>query len=358
MSVFPLLPGITMQRIQTARLEMNVLTAGQSSAEPVVLLHGNVSSARFWEETMQVLAGQGAYVIAPDQRGYGDTQALPIDATRGLRDWSDDLQSLIEAVGIGPFHLIGWSAGGGIAMQYAVDHAAQVRSLTLVSAMSPFGFGGTKGANGEPDYADFAGSGGGTANPDFAQRLLNGDRGSDSPNSPRNVMNTFYFKPPFHPAPAREEAFVDAMLTTKVGDDFYPGDMRPSANWPGVGPGASGINNAFSPAYCNLSDFAAIDPQPAVLWIRGADDQIVSDTSFFDFGFLGQLGFVPGWPGADVYPSQPMVSQLRHVLDAYQANGGAYTEVVFADCGHSPQIEKLGEFKDALLPFIQIGQTG
>ena len=68
MSVFPLLPGITMQRIQTARLEMNVLTAGQSSAEPVVLLHGNVSSARFWEETMQVLAGQGAYVIAPDQR--------------------------------------------------------------------------------------------------------------------------------------------------------------------------------------------------------------------------------------------------------------------------------------------------
>ena len=84
-----------MQRIQTARLEMNVLTAGQSSAEPVVLLHGNVSSARFWEETMQVLAGQGAYVIAPYQRGYGDTQALPIDATRGLRDWSDDLQSLI-----------------------------------------------------------------------------------------------------------------------------------------------------------------------------------------------------------------------------------------------------------------------
>lgn len=355
MSTYPLLPGIARQRIQTARLEMNVLSAGQPTSEPVVLLHGNVSSARFWEETMLMLADQGAYVIAPDQRGYGDTQALPIDATRGLRDWSDDLHSLIEAVGIGPFHLIGWSAGGGIAMQFAMDYAAHVRTLTLVSAMSPFGFGGTQGVAGEPNFDDFAGSGGGTANPDFAQRLLSSDRGADSPNSPRNVMNTFYFKPPFRPAPAREEAFVDAMLTTKVGDDFYPGDMRPSANWPGVGPGVRGINNTYSPAYCNLSDFAAIEPQPAVLWIRGADDQIVSDTSFFDFGFLGQLGFVPGWPGADVYPAQPMVSQLRHVLDAYQANGGAYTEVVFADCGHSPHIEKPEEFKNALLPFIRIG---
>ena len=355
MTAFSLLPGISAQAVQTTRLQMNVLTAGEPHGEPVVLLHGNVSSARFWEETMQALASQGAYAIAPDLRGYGDTQARPIDATRGLRDWSDDLHSLVEALGIGPFHLVGWSAGGGIAMQYAMDYAAQVRSLTLVAAMSPFGFGGTHGVNGEPNYADFAGSGGGTANPDFAQRLLSGDRGADSPNSPRNVMNTFYFKPPFRPAPAREEVFVEAMLSTKVGDDFYPGDMVASANWPGVGPGARGINNTYSPAYCNLSDFAAIEPQPAVLWIRGADDQIVSDTSFFDFGFLGQLGFVPGWPGMEVYPPQPMVSQLRHLLETYQAQGGAYSEVVLTECGHSPHIEKPEEFRSALLPFLQIG---
>ena len=35
--------------------------------------------------------------------------------------------------------------------------------------------------------------------------------------------------------------------------------------------------------------------------------------SFFDFGFLGQIGAVPGWPGAEAYPVQPMVSQLRAV---------------------------------------------
>jgi pimeloyl-ACP methyl ester carboxylesterase len=109
-----------------------------------------------------------------------------------------------------------------------------------------------------------------------------------------------------------------------------------------VGPGTKGVNNALSPVYLNQGAFAAISYHPPVLWIRGADDQIVADTSLFDLGFLGQLGAVPGWPGADVYPPQPMVSQVRLVLDRYRSNGGQYSEVVLPDCGHSPHIEKLG----------------
>ena len=84
-----------------------------------------------------------------------------------------------------------------------------------------------------------------------------------------------------------------------------------------------------------------------MLWIRGADDQIVSDSSFLDFGTLGKLGYVPGWPGDEAFPSQPMVSQIRYVLDGYAARGGRYTEVVVADCGHSPHIEKPDEFRKA-----------
>jgi pimeloyl-ACP methyl ester carboxylesterase len=116
--------------------------------------------------------------------------------------------------------------------------------------------------------------------------------------------------------------------------------MTPSNNWPNVAPGIQGPNNALSPKYLNQSAFATIHPKPPVLWIRGANDQIVSDTSLLEFGFLGQLGAVPGWPGAEIYPAQPMIAQIRHVLDAYQANGGQYREVVLPDCGHSPHIEK------------------
>ena len=89
-----------------------------------------------------------------------------------------------------------------------------------------------------------------------------------------------------------------------------------------------------------------------MLWIRGADDQIVSDTSFFDFGFLGQIGAVPGWPGAEVYPVQPMVSQLRTVLDEYTAEGGRYWEKVIQDAGHSPHLEKPDEFRQMLLEHL------
>lgn len=347
-----LLEGIVQRTIKTDRLEIAYLEAGTGDT-PVVLVHGNTSSSLFYQDFMLALAATGRYrIYAPDMRGFGDTQALPIDATRGLRDFSDDLFSLTRALGLTSFHLFGWSMGGNIAMQFAIDHPDALLSLTLQAPGSPFGFGGAKGADGVPIWPDFAGSGGGTANPVFVQNLGRGDRGSDQ-FSPRTVMNTFYFKPPFHVAPDREEIYVTSMLSCKVNEGIYPGDMRPSNNWPTVAPGIQGPNNALSPKYLNQADLATIHPKPSILWIRGADDQIVSDTSFFDFGFLGQLGAVPGWPGADVYPAQPMVTQIHTVLDKYQANGGEYREVVLADCGHSPHIEKQDEVFRLFTDFVE-----
>ena len=103
----------------------------------------------------------------------------------------------------------------------------------------------------------------------------------------------------------------------------------------------------------NQNNFANMSLKPPVLWIHGADDQIVSDTSLFDFGFLGQIGSVPGWPGAGAYPPQPMKSQVRTVLERYKANGGEYQEVQLAECSHSPHIEKLGTVCELVDSFIQ-----
>ena len=218
--------------------------------------------------------------------------------------------------------------------------------------MSPFGFGGTKDVAGTPCHPDFAGSGGGTANPEFVRLLAAGERGSDGPVAPRNVMNTGYYRPPFRVEPELEERYLDAMFSTRVADAHYPGDLTTSPHWPGVAPGTRGMNNAISPKYLDLSHFAAISPQPPVLWIRGADDAIVSDTSFFDLGYLGKLGLVPGWPGDAVYPAQPMVSQMRAVLDAYRTRGGRYEERVFSECGHAPHVEHPERFLAALHKFF------
>ncbi len=57
---------------------------------------------------------------------------------------------------------------------------------------------------------------------------------------------------------------------------------------------------------------------------------------------------VSGWPGEDAFPPQPMVSQTRAVLRRYDPDGHKVSERVFADCGHTPYIEKPEEFDGAL----------
>lgn len=203
-----LVSGVTERMVTTPRLDIFVLEGGDAAGVPVVFVHGNVSSNRFWEETLAALPS-GLRGIAPDLRGYGRSAVQPVDATRGLRDFSDDLRTLVETLALGTVHFVGWSLGGNVVMQYAIDHPGEVASVVLVAPGSPYGFGGTKDLVGTPTWPDFAGSGGGTANPEFVQRLADGDRSADSPVSPRNTMNAFYFKPPFRAAPEREEVYVD-----------------------------------------------------------------------------------------------------------------------------------------------------
>ncbi len=341
------------QTVKTDRLTVSYIAKGNKENPVLILVHGNVSSNLFWTDAVNTLSDQ-YYVIAPDLRGYGETESLPIDATQGLQEWTKDLKSFVEALELPkPISLLGWSLGGGIIMQYAINYPNDLKSIILLNPISPFGFGGTKDAKGTPCNPSFSGTGGGGANPEFVKGIQDGNRGADSPNSPLNVMNSLYFKPPFTVEKDVEDVFLTSMFTTKVADGFYPGDFVACEQWPGVGPGTKGINNSFSPKYMNLEAFADISNKIPVLWIRGENDMIVSDQSFLDFGFLGQAGFVPGWPGSDIYPPQPMLAQTRYVLDKYKDNGGNFEEVVISDCAHAPQIEKPMDFYTKVRDFLK-----
>ena len=214
----------------------HLLYSGPQNNIPVLFVHGNVSGGRFFGETLAALPGYRGF--APDLRGFGASERKPLDATRGVVDFSDDLYALVGSLGLGerPVHLVGWSVGGPVAMRYAVDHPAAVASLVLLNPMSPSGFGGTRGEAGTPCWPDFAGSGGGTANPVFVGRLAAKDRSEDDPNSPRNVMNNMYFAPPFKSPREREKVLLSSILSTNTGADNYPGDMTTSGNWPGAAP--------------------------------------------------------------------------------------------------------------------------
>ena len=348
------LPGITVQLVDTPRLKQNVYFSGPVNGIPVIFLHGNFSAALYFEETMLALppAFRG---IAPDLRGYGWTEDKPVDATLGMHEWSEDLDGLMITLSISKAHLAGWSMGGGIIYRYIADHPEKVLSVTLICPVSPYGFGGSKGIDGKPCYEDFAGSGGGVVNPTFIQLIQSGDRGTADPNSPRNVINSFYYKPPFRAA--REEDFLTAAMMQRTGPEGYPGDFVPSANWPNVAPGVKGVVNCWSPKYLasEAPDLLAAAAKPPILWVRGDSDMIVADNSLFDFGALGKLGYVPGWPGDDVYPPQPMVSQTRAVLEQYAASGGKFSEHVIANSAHGPLIDQAEEFNRLFHEFLKTG---
>jgi len=342
-----LLDGIVQHTVTTARLVASVLE--RPAANPtatVVFVHGNVSSSLFWQPTMLGLE-RDVRAIAIDLRGFGDSETLPVDATRGVRDFSDDIATVLDALEVEQAHFVGWSMGGGIVMQFMLDFSERVDTVTFVSPVSPYGFGGTKGANGELLSPECPGTGGGGANPEFIAQLAAGNTTDDSPASARMVFRTAYVAD----AAAHtdlEDLWVESMLSTATGEDNYPGDSVVVDAWPGFGPGGRGVLNTMTPDHFNVSGITELPTKPRILWVRGLNDAIVSDTSGFDLNFLGQLGVIPGWPGAEAAPPQPMIEQTRAVFERYKEQGGEYTELAWEDCGHSAHLERPAEFIQAL----------
>ena len=335
---------------QTDRLRMSYIESGPADGVPVVMVHGNLSTGRFFEHLMPG-APKNVRIIAPDMRGFGDTEQKPIDATRGLRDWADDTYSLVKKLGITrPVHLVGWSTGGAAISNYATA-GHPVASLTFIDPVAPYGFGSTR-LDGTPHFSDWAGSGGGTGNLDFMKRIAEHDTSSESPFSPRNVLNSSYWAATHREPQEREDMLLDEVLKSATGDDGYPGDMVPSPNWPGMAPGTRGILNALSGKYCHWADIVELSPKPPILWTHGRLDIVVADGSAWEMGTLGKLGVVPGWPGDEVYAPQPMVSQIRNVLEDYRARGGSVEIEFFEGSGHGPVMDAADRWSRLFFDFV------
>jgi len=322
-----------------------------SEGEAVVLVHGMISSSYIYEGLLQKLPGKYR-AVAMDLRGHGDSECADYDATRGLRDFAEDISDLMVAFAISQAHLVGHSLGGGVAMQFALLYPHQVLSLTLEATMSPFGQYCTKDKQGTPCWPDYAGSGCGFPNPAFLAAMRSRDMSLDNPFSQPNAWRRVVVKPPFTLPPDVEEKMCQESFKCCKSADFFPGDVQMSDNWPGYRPGVKGVLNAVSPAYCNLAAFVDIQPKPPVLWVRGDSDCIVNDKAPGDPGSLGAAGVIMNWPGEGVFPAQPMVKQIRNVLKGYEKLGGTYKEVVLPDCAHAPHIEKAAQFLAELVTFL------
>ncbi len=97
---------------------------------PLVLMHGAEASRLMFAALVPHLSAHFT-VIAYDQRDCGDTEGPERPST--LADLADDAQQLVEALGLGPVHVLGSSFGGRVAQALALRHPRSVDRLVLGS---------------------------------------------------------------------------------------------------------------------------------------------------------------------------------------------------------------------------------
>jgi|SRR5690625_321603 len=103
----------------------------------LLLIHGNMACSDQWDLLMDHLHPKYT-VYALDLRGYGEsTYHSPINS---ISDFSRDIKLFIDDLGLKSFHLMGWSNGGGAAMQFAADYPERVEKLILLASMSTRGY--------------------------------------------------------------------------------------------------------------------------------------------------------------------------------------------------------------------------
>jgi 3-oxoadipate enol-lactonase len=120
-----------MPRIRIDGIRINYDEAG--SGENLILIHGLGFTRRSW--SLQLPAFSKRYrTIAPDCRGHGDSDK-PAEQ-HGVRDMSEDLYGLMNALGLDRAHILGISMGGQVAQQFALDHATKVIKLVLCDTRS------------------------------------------------------------------------------------------------------------------------------------------------------------------------------------------------------------------------------
>jgi pimeloyl-ACP methyl ester carboxylesterase len=100
------------------------------AGEPLILLHGGVAGIVMFGSNLSALS-KNRKVIAVELQGHGRT--ADIDRPLSFESMADDTVALMKHLGIKKADVLGYSLGGGIALQTAIRHPESVRKLVVVS---------------------------------------------------------------------------------------------------------------------------------------------------------------------------------------------------------------------------------
>jgi len=122
-------------RVQTNGISLSVHMAGPKQGVPVLLLHGWPELARSWQHQIGALAAAGFYVIAPDMRGFGASDAPEAVSAYGIDILLADMTGLLDALHLPKAVWVGHDWGGFISWPAAL--LVPERVLGLIGVNTP-----------------------------------------------------------------------------------------------------------------------------------------------------------------------------------------------------------------------------
>jgi pimeloyl-ACP methyl ester carboxylesterase len=126
-------PALRQQIARTARGDIAYYRFGQGS--PVVLQTGYRATVAEWDAAFLAALGEKHDVIVFDNRGVGRSQPGAVSFT--VEDMAGDAAALIDALHLRDVTVVGWSMGGAIVQQLAIDRPAALRRIVLMNAPAP-----------------------------------------------------------------------------------------------------------------------------------------------------------------------------------------------------------------------------
>ena len=105
-------PQNTNRRIASNGIELNIAEQGKDDAPLIVMLHGFPESWFSWRHQFAPLAAAGYHVVAPDMRGYGESDKPSAITAYNQVEIVNDIKGLVDTLGYETAIVIGHDWGG------------------------------------------------------------------------------------------------------------------------------------------------------------------------------------------------------------------------------------------------------
>ncbi|MFC7200806.1 alpha/beta fold hydrolase [Halospeciosus flavus] len=120
-------------------VDIRVDATGPEDARPILFVHGYSQSRLSWVKQFDGALADDYRLVAPDVRGHGES-GKPRDAYDDAASWADDLQAVVDELGLDDPVFVGWSYGGLVISDYLSVHGTDdVAGVNFVGAISEKG---------------------------------------------------------------------------------------------------------------------------------------------------------------------------------------------------------------------------